>query len=56
MAEGKYTNETVKMSEQQQRAQRARNVAIALVLVGFVVLLYVVTWTKLGANIMNRPL
>ena len=56
MAEGKFTNETVKMNEQQVKAQRARNIAIALVLVAFVVLLYFVTWAKLGINVLQRPL
>lgn len=56
MAEGKFTNETVTMSEGQKKAQRARNVVLALVLIGFVVLLYFGTWAKLGANILQRPL
>ena len=56
MAEGKFTNETVEMNDQQRRAQRARNIAIALVLVAFVAILYVVTWAKLGINVMQRPL
>ena len=56
MAEGKYTNESVRMTEQQQKAQRSRNVAIALVLAVIIALLYWVTWAKLGANILQRPL
>jgi hypothetical protein len=44
------------MTERQRKARRARNIALALVLVGFVVLLYVGTWAKFGANILNRPL
>lgn len=56
MADAKYTNETVEVSEKQRKAQRSRNIAIAVILAIFVVLLYVVTWTKLGANIMQRPL
>ncbi len=56
MAEAKYTDEKVEMTEQQRQAQRSRNIAIAIVLAGFVVLLYAVTWTKLGANIMQRSL
>ena len=56
MAEGEYTQETVEMTDQQKKAQRARNIALALVLAGFVLLLYFVTWTKLGANILQRPL
>ena len=56
MAEGKITDETVEMNDKQKRAQRARNIALALVLAGFVVLLYFGTWAKLGANILQRPL
>ncbi len=33
-----------------------RNIALALVLAAFVVIVYVGTWAKLGANILNRPL
>lgn len=56
MAEGKYTNEKVEPTQKQQKAQRARNIALALILAGFVLLLYFATWAKLGANIMQRPL
>ncbi|MEO0327227.1 MAG: hypothetical protein AAF217_01385 [Pseudomonadota bacterium] len=56
MAEGKFTNQTVEMTDKQKKAQRARNIAIALALGAVVVLLYFVTWSKLGANILQRPL
>jgi hypothetical protein len=46
----------VELTPEQKRAQRARNIALALVLVAFVVIVYVGTWAKLGANILNRPL
>ncbi|GIL02027.1 MAG: hypothetical protein BroJett030_19260 [Alphaproteobacteria bacterium] len=46
----------VKVTEQQKKARRARNIALALVLAAFVVVVYVGTWAKLGANILNRPL
>lgn len=39
-----------------RKAQRARNIAIACCLAAFVVILYVATWAKLGANVMVRPL
>ncbi len=48
--------ELVEMTPDQKKAQRARNVAIALALVAFVVIVYVGTWAKLGANILARPL
>ncbi len=46
--------ETVKPTEAQLKARRSRNLAIALALVVFVVLVYAVTIVKLGPNIMNR--
>ncbi len=38
------------------RARRGRNLAIALGLVGFVVLVYLVTVFRLGGNVLDRPL
>ena len=48
--------ERVELSDTQKKSRRARNIALALALAGFVVLLYVGTWAKLGANILDRPL
>lgn len=45
-----------RLDEKQAKARRARNIAIGLGLAAFVVILYVATWAKLGANILNRPL
>jgi len=56
MAEGKFTKETIELTPQQKKARRARNIAIAVVLVLFIVLMYAVTWAKLGINIYNRDL
>jgi hypothetical protein len=39
-----------------QRARRGRNLAIALGLVGFVVLVYLVTVFRMGGNVLDRPL
>lgn len=52
---GKNENGVV-LTEAQKRARRARNIAIALVLAAFVVIVYIGTWAKLGANLFNRPL
>ena len=38
------------------RRQRARNIAIAMMLGGLVTLFYVATLVRLGGNVMNRPL
>jgi hypothetical protein len=48
--------ERIEMTPAQKRAQRARNIALALALIAFVLIVYVGTWAKLGANILNRPL
>lgn len=48
--------ETVKPTEVQQKARRSRNVAIAVGLAVFVVLVYVVSIIKLGSAVLDRPL
>jgi hypothetical protein len=50
------TGKQIELTEQQKKSRRARNVALALALAAFVVLLYVGTWAKFGANILDRPL
>jgi hypothetical protein len=42
--------------EAADKARRGRNVALALGLVAFVVLVFVVTIVRLGGNIAHRPL
>ena len=54
MAEGKFTQETIKLTENQQKSRRARNIALALTLIGFVVLLYVATWIKFDVALLQR--
>ena len=46
----------VVLTEEQQRRRRARNIAIAFVLGGLVVLFYLLTLFKLGGNVANRPM
>lgn len=41
--------------EDRKRRQRMRSVAIAWALVGVVVLFFLVTLVRLGANVLNRP-
>jgi hypothetical protein len=48
--------ETVTPTEAQKKARRSRNVAIALSLAAFVVLVYVVSIVKLGSAVLDRPL
>ena len=40
----------IRLTDEQRRRQRARSIAIALVLAGLVVLFFVVTIAKLGSN------
>ena len=41
--------ETVKLTDTQTRARRARNIALGFVLFGLVVLFYIITMVKFGA-------
>ena len=43
-------------NEEQRRRQRARSVAIALVLGAMALLFYMVTIVKLGPGVLDRPL
>ncbi|WP_280516260.1 hypothetical protein [Martelella limonii] len=42
--------ETVKLTEKQKKARRARNIALGFVLFGLVALFYIMTMVKLGAS------
>ena len=44
------------IEQQRRKRQRMRSIAIACALVGIVVLFYVVTLVRLGANVANRPM
>jgi hypothetical protein len=46
----------IELTPAQKKALRARNIALALALVAFAVIVYVGTWAKLGANILARDL
>lgn len=48
--------ETVQPTEAQKKARRSRNVAIALALGAFVVLVYVVSIVKLGSAVLARSM
>ncbi|WP_419319737.1 hypothetical protein ACN2C7_02930 [Caulobacter sp. ErkDOM-E] len=37
------------------RARKGRNIALGLGLLAFVILMFVVTIVRLGANVANRP-
>ena len=42
--------------EEFAKARRGRNIALAIGLLLFVILVFVVTVTKMGANVLERPL
>ena len=48
--------DTIAMTDAQKKAQRRRSIAIGVVLAAFVVIVYVGSWAKMGAAILNRPL
>jgi hypothetical protein len=47
--------EGIRLTEQQQRARRARSIAIGLALAALVILFYIVTLVK-GPGVLDRPL
>ena len=49
-------DERVTPSDRQRKAQRARSIAIALSLIAFVVVMYIVTIVKMGPEILDRAL
>ncbi len=49
-------NDTIKLTPQEEKARNRRNLWIALALVGFVVLVFVITLAKMKAGILDRPL
>jgi hypothetical protein len=51
-----YTGERVTLTTEQARARKRRSQWMVLALFTFVILIFVVTMTKLGANIMVRDL
>ncbi len=49
-------HEGIRLTPQQEKSRRQRNVAIGLAIGFFVVLFYVVTIVKLGPAVLDRPL
>lgn len=48
--------ERVELTEKQAKARKGRSIALALLLVAFVVIVYAVTVIKIGPDILNRSL
>jgi len=49
-------DDRVTLTDSQRKAQRSRSLAIALALVAFVVIMYIVTVIKMGPAILDRPM
>ena len=49
-------NGPVTQSDKQKKAQRSRSLALGLALAAFVLIVYVATWAKFGANILQRTM
>ena len=49
-------NEPIVLSDKQRKAQRSRSLALGLALAAFVLIVYVATWAKLGANLLQRAM
>lgn len=50
------TPELIELSDQQKRARRMRNIAIALGLFAMVAAFYAATIVKFGPRLMDRPI
>jgi hypothetical protein len=48
--------ERITLTDKQKKAQRNRSAALGFALAAFVLIVYVATWAKLGANILQRPM
>ncbi|HEV2574824.1 hypothetical protein [Methylocella sp. CPCC 101449] len=46
----------IRLTPEQQKRRRARNLALGLTIGFFALLFYVITWAKLGAGMFDRPL
>ncbi|WP_374309288.1 hypothetical protein [Methylocella sp.] len=49
-------DESARLTPEQEKKRRQRNIAIALAIGFFVVLFYVVTIVKLGPGVFSRPI
>lgn len=56
MTKRKQDMDFIELTPEQKRRRTIRNVAIAVILGTFVAVLYLVTYVKLGVNVLNRPL
>lgn len=50
------TGEPIRLTEEDLRRRRRRSVALGMILAALVLLIYVITYFKLGPGVMDRPL
>ncbi len=48
--------DSIKLTPEQEKARKRRNVWIAVSLFGFMVLVFLITLTQMKAGVLNRPL
>jgi len=46
----------VKLTPEQEAARKKRNLTLALSVAGFIALVFIITVSRLGASVMERPL
>ncbi len=49
-------DDTITLTDAQRKARRSRSIALGVALAAFVILIYVATWAKFGAAVLNRPM
>jgi hypothetical protein len=49
-------SEGLKLSDQQKKAQRSRSLALGVALAAFVIIIYIATFAKMGANMSGGAL
>ena len=49
-------NGRITLTDKQRKAQRSRSLALGLALAAFVIIIYVSTWAKFGANVLHRTI
>lgn len=49
-------SESIKLTPEQEKARKRRNLWLALALAAFIALVYLITVAQLGANVLHRPL
>jgi hypothetical protein len=48
--------EFVRLTPEQEKARRRRNLILALALAGFMLLVFIITLARLKAGVLDRPL